>query len=262
MSTISSETLFFGTSDHWPIALSCENIFFDTNSFFPHTNWKAFEAVITLLQTFWMEEQKKNSADEWYKQYIRFIAAIKNRVTHWKERDKYKPSLPAGIIEKLKEIRKVRNRYYHLRHEGVFSEETRVLLRTLTRESRVDIAKYKIAQWQNFLANIQTSYDKSDKAFWTHLSRIYKSRTLPFYKLSDGTKIISTQQEITNELYQYYSEQFKASALDCSNEHVVQIDSEYKELLNKLAISRDKVEKTSTWEFTQLIKTLKPKKSA
>ncbi|CAF3361245.1 unnamed protein product [Rotaria socialis] len=116
MSTISSETLFFGTSDHWPIVLSCENIFFDTNSFFPHTNWKAFEAVITLLQTFWMEEQKKNSADEWYKQYIRFIAAVKNRVTHWKERDKYKPSLPADIIEKLKEIRKVRNRYYHLRH--------------------------------------------------------------------------------------------------------------------------------------------------
>ncbi|CAF5183518.1 unnamed protein product, partial [Rotaria magnacalcarata] len=100
----------------------------------------------------------------------------------------------------------------------------------MTKESRVDIAKYKNAQWQIFLANIQTSYDKSDKAFWTHLSRIYKSRTLPFYKLSDGTKIISTQQEITNELYQYYSEQFKACALDCSNEHEVQIDREYKEL--------------------------------
>ena len=35
MSTISSETLCFGTSDHWPILLSCENIFFDTNIFFP-----------------------------------------------------------------------------------------------------------------------------------------------------------------------------------------------------------------------------------
>ncbi|CAF3799124.1 unnamed protein product [Rotaria magnacalcarata] len=137
-----------------------------------------------------------------------------------------------------------------------------VLLRTMTKESRVDIAKYKNAQWQIFLANIQTSYDKSDKAFWTHLSRIYKSRTLPFYKLSDGTKIISTQQEITNELYQYYSEQFKACALDCSNEHEVQIDREYKELVNKVTISREKVEKTSTWEITRLIKILKPKKSA
>ncbi|CAF3826781.1 unnamed protein product [Rotaria sp. Silwood1] len=65
MSAISSESLCLGTSAHWPIVLSCENVSFDTNSFFPHTNWKAFEAVLTLLQTFWMEEQKKNSADEW-----------------------------------------------------------------------------------------------------------------------------------------------------------------------------------------------------
>ncbi|CAM4981949.1 unnamed protein product [Rotaria socialis] len=248
MSTISSETLCSGTSDHWPILLSCENISFDTNVFFPHTNRKIFEAVLALLQIFWMEEQKKNSADEWYKQYIRFIAAVKNRVTHWKERDKYKPSLPAYIIEKLKEIRKVRNRYYHLRHKGVFSEETRVLLRTMTRESKVDIAKHKNTQWQNFLFNIQTPYDKADKAFWAHLSRICKSRSLPFYKLSEGTKIISTHEGITNELFQYYSEQFKVPAVDSSNEHEDQIDR--------------KVEKTSTTEITRIIKTLKPKKSA
>ncbi|CAF2132659.1 unnamed protein product [Rotaria magnacalcarata] len=262
MSTISSETLCFGTSDHWPILLSCENIFFDTNVFFPHTIWKVFEAVLALVQIFWTEEQKKNSADEWYKQYIRFIAAVKNRVTNWKERDKYEPSLPAYIIEKLKEIRKVRNRYYHSRHKGVFSEETRVLLRTMTRESKVDIAKHKNTQWQNFLSNIQTSYDKSDKAFWTHLSRIYKSRSLPFYKLSEGTKIISTPEGITNELFQYYSEQFKVPAVDCSNEHEDQIDRKYKELVNRLSVLNDSVEKTSTAEITRIIKTLKPKKSA
>jgi hypothetical protein len=62
-----------------------------------------------------VREQKKNSTDEWYKPYIRFISAVKNRVTHWKERDKYRPSPPGNIIEKLKEIRKVRNKYYHLR---------------------------------------------------------------------------------------------------------------------------------------------------
>ncbi|CAF2046641.1 unnamed protein product [Rotaria magnacalcarata] len=262
MSTISSETLCFGTSDHWPILLSCENIFFDTNVFFPHTIWKVFEAVLALVQIFWTEEQKKNSADEWYKQYIRFIAAVKNRVTNWKERDKYEPSLPAYIIEKLKEIRKVRNRYYHSRHKGVFSEETRVLLRTMTRESKVDIAKHKNTQWQNFLSNIQTSYDKSDKAFWTHLSRIYKSRSLPFYKLSEGTKIISTPEGITNELFQYYSEQFKVPAVDCSNEHEDQIDRKYKELVNRLSVLNDSVEKTSIAEITRIIKTLKPKKSA
>ncbi|CAF4830106.1 unnamed protein product [Rotaria socialis] len=173
-------------------------------------NWKIFEAVLALLQIFWMEEQKKNSADEWYKQYIRFIAAVKNRVTHWKERNKYKPSLPAYIVEKLKEIRK---------------------------------------------------YEKSDQEFWTHLSRIYKSHSLPFYKLSDGTKIISTHEGITNELFQYYSEQFKVPAVDSSNEHEDQIDRKYKELMNRLSVLNDRVEKTSTTEITRVIKILKPKKS-
>ena len=49
-----------------------------------------------------MEEQKKNSADEWHKQYIRFIAAVKNRLMKWKEKEKYRPTLPSSIVEKLK----------------------------------------------------------------------------------------------------------------------------------------------------------------
>ena len=147
ITAISSETLHIDTSDHWPIVLSCENVSFDIWSVFPHTNWKALEAVLALLQTFWMEGQKKNSADEWYKQYIRFIAAVKNRVTKWKEKEKYRPILPSSIVEKLKEIRKVRNKYYHLRQKRILCEETRVLLPVLTRESKVEIGKYKAARW-------------------------------------------------------------------------------------------------------------------
>ena len=137
---------------------------------------KVFEAVLVLLQTFWIEEQKKNSADEWYKQYIRFIAAVENRVTKWKEKEKYRLTFPSSIVEKLKEIRKVRNKYYHLRQKGILCEETRVLLRVLTRETKVEIGKYKAARWQSFLTTIQVTHDKTDRAFWTHLSRIYKLR--------------------------------------------------------------------------------------
>ncbi len=80
----------------------------------------------------------KNSADEWYQQYIHFIAAVKNRVTHWKEKEKYRPSLPNIILEKLKEIR--------------------ILLRVLTRESKTIIRKHKAARWNEFLSNSQTAF--------------------------------------------------------------------------------------------------------
>ncbi|CAF4622203.1 unnamed protein product, partial [Rotaria socialis] len=71
-----------------------------------------------------------------------------------------------------------------------------------------------------------------------------------------------TPEGITNELFQYYSEQFKVPAVDCSNEHEDQIDRKYKELVNRLSVLNDSVEKTSTAEITRIIKTLKPKKSA
>jgi hypothetical protein len=141
-------------------------------------------------------------------------------------------------------------------------EETSVLLRTLTRETKVKIGKYKVAQWQIFLSTIHATHDKSDKAFWTHLSRIYKSGTLPFYKVSDESKVLSTQEEITEKLYQYYSEQFKVPVVDYSDAHDINIDSEYNELVNQLVMSEDKVERTSTAEIQRLIKMLKPKRSS
>lgn len=258
---ISCETLHFGTSDHWPQVLSCENIFFDIRSFFSHTNWKAFEAILVLLQTFWVEEQKRTTIDEWYGQYARFLVAVKNRLTKWKQKDKFRPSLPSQIIEKLKELRKVRNRYYHLRQRGVWCEEIRVLLRVWTREIKREIGKYKASQWQSFLVSIQQTHNNKDKMFWSYLSRIYKSHSLPFYRLLSGNKVLSEQDEIMKELEKYYSEQFKPPLMDYADVHDVKIDTEYNEIVRILACSEDKMESTNSTEIRQVIRALKPKKS-
>lgn len=47
---ISTETLHVRTSDHWPTVLTCENVSFGMSNIFPHTNWKAFEAILVILQ--------------------------------------------------------------------------------------------------------------------------------------------------------------------------------------------------------------------
>jgi hypothetical protein len=77
---------------------------------------------------------------------VRFIAAVKSRLTKWKQTEKYTPKLPYCIIEKLKEGRKIGNKYYHLRQKGVLCEETRVLLRVLSKEIKREIRKYIVAQ--------------------------------------------------------------------------------------------------------------------
>jgi hypothetical protein len=90
------------------------------------------------------------------------------------------------------------------------------------------IGKHKAAQWQNFLMTIQQIHDNKNKMFWSYLSRIYKSRTLPFYKLLSGKKVLSEQEEITNALHKYYNEQLKSPLIDYADAHEVKIDSECK----------------------------------
>ena len=87
-------------------------------------------------------------------------------------------------------------------------------------------------------------------------------RSLPFYKLAARNTVLSTQQEITDELSQYYSEQFRGPLIDYPDAHDVKIETEYNELLNKLWMTDKRVDETSTAEISRLIKTLKPKTSA
>ncbi len=141
---IKGETIRTGTSDHWPIILTCESVGFDKNKMFPRVHWKAYEAILTLLQGFWINEQdRRMPADEWYVNYVRFLSPLKNRLTEWKEKERYRPALPPYLIQKLKEIKRVRNKYYRERNMYNTNENTRVLLRVLTREVRTEIAKYK-----------------------------------------------------------------------------------------------------------------------
>jgi hypothetical protein len=73
-----AETLRMGTSDHWPIIITCENVGVDENKFFSDVHWKAFEAILTLLQEFWIKEQDRGrQVDERYVNYVRFLDALK-----------------------------------------------------------------------------------------------------------------------------------------------------------------------------------------
>ena len=253
MTAISGETLHFGTSDHWPVVLTCNNIFFDINSSFMYTNWKAFEAILVLLQGFWLKEQDRGNMQEWYSQYVRFLAALKNRVSRRQRTEKYRPALPDYIVQRLKEVRKLRNKYYHHRQQGKECEETRILLRTLAREVQREIGKYKATQWQSFLSTVQRSHDNKDKMFWSYLSRIYKACTLPFYKLLSENTIVSEPQEIVRKLYKYYRKEFKAPPPNYSDSHEFKIEESCKEVLRTLSNCQESVEKTSKAEVQRLI---------
>ncbi|CAF3395743.1 unnamed protein product [Rotaria socialis] len=257
---INAETMFFGTSDHWPIVMTCENIGFEIRNFFPFVRWHIFEGMLALLQDFWIKEQSITSVDEWYNTYTRFLAALRNRVTVWKKKEKYRPSLPPLIIDKLKKLRRIRNKYYTERKSGCQNEETRVLLRVINREVRQEIAIHKSSCWQSFLSSIRDKSDRPEKAFWSQVSRVYKSRSLPFSKLNSGQSVISDKKEIVDTLFSYYENQFKKTEIKKDDPNDMKIEEEHRVLLNELSISEETVEPTSAFEIAKFIKKAETKK--
>ena len=229
-----------GTSDHWPIVLKCESIGYEVRNFFPHVKWHAFKGMLALLQDFWIKGQMITSVDEWYIDYTRFLAALNNRITVWKEKEKYRPSLPPVIIDKLKKLRRIGNKYYRERMSGCQNEETRVLLRVMNREVRREISLYKSCCWLSFLGTIREKSDRPEKAFWSHLSRVYKSKSVSFSKLDSGQSLISNKKEIVDILYLYYENQFKITETDKDDPNDAKIEEEYRILLNELRISKRK----------------------
>ena len=72
---------------------------------------------------------------------------------------------------------------------------------------------------------------------------------------------MTKDNEINDELNRYYTDQFKEQSADTSNPHEVQIEAEYVELMNRLAIIHEEIEKTNVTKIRRHRSKLKPKKS-
>ncbi|CAF0993425.1 unnamed protein product, partial [Adineta ricciae] len=267
ISELTAETLEVGSSDHWPIVTKSEDIGYQITGYFPIVNWTVYEIMLQLMQDFWTKELalETQNVDNWYSNYTRFLSALKKRVTNWRKRDKFRPSLPPYIIQMLKSVRQARNKYYRDKkmNNGIVDEETRLILRKMTSNAKKEIVKYKSGRWKTFLSQIQEAHDVNGKAFWSHLSKIYKPRTLPISKLLTDVGVKSNQNEIKDILYDYYNEQAKSPEVDHRNNHDQYITRESLRIKEEIIKSpKMKLEPITQIEIKRLINKLKNKKSA
>jgi len=254
---IKGETLNFGTSDHWPLVYKSELICLSNINKFSISDWKTYELFLCLMQEFWMTQLEYSGALEWYKTYIRFLTALKNRLTRWEEKDMWRPALPQEILRKLKELRKIKNRFQH-QH----LEEDRIEIRQRTRSINSEIWEYRSNRWNQFLATIQKNHMKSSTQFWRNVSRIYKPATTPFNKLKDGNRFLISRKEITDELADHYKKLYSPPIMDLNSIHDQSINREYNQIAQELSLCNIKIRTTNTTEVKKYIRELKPKKSA
>ena len=165
-------------------------------------------------------------------------------------------------MNQLHEVRRIRNTYYRsTRRTGVGCENLRTLLRTMTSDLRIEIYKYRTARWDSFLSSIQASADSRDNAFWCHLSKTYKPKSLPFSKLMVGSNTVVDETAIIDELFQYFQDEIKAPSIDLNNDQDVAVLKEYQSILKNLVIpEKAELTKTSTYEVSRIIRKMKWKK--
>ncbi|CAF3448489.1 unnamed protein product [Rotaria socialis] len=83
-----AETLNTGTRDHWSIVMKSDRIGLQTNGNGPVADWTVFQIVLTLMKYFWIKESEIQDAENWYLNCTRFLVALKNRVTKWRNRNR------------------------------------------------------------------------------------------------------------------------------------------------------------------------------
>jgi hypothetical protein len=49
LNRVDNETVFYGTSDHWPTVLNSHSIGFTASGFFPHINWTIYKIMLVLF---------------------------------------------------------------------------------------------------------------------------------------------------------------------------------------------------------------------
>ena len=254
---ITGETLDFGTSDHWPLVYRSECICLEASSKFEVVRWKQYELILCLLQDFWFEQSALSQPSEWYRSYIRFLNALKNRLTSWLEKEKWRPALPPEIREKLKIISKLKKRMHRKQRE-----EDRFMFRHFSREVRKEIGEYKSSRWNSFLQSVQENNRTNQAVFWKHLSNIYRPRVPPFNKIILDNKSVTNPNQITESLFDYYKNLFSSPVDNSGDPHTNQIDKEYGSILKEIALEKKEIRPTNLQEIRRIIRELKPKKSA
>lgn len=254
---ITGETKKFGSNDHWPLVYQSKSTLVKTTNRFPVIQWKIYEFLLCMLQEFWVKQLELLPSLDWYNSYIRFLTALKNRLTTWHCSEKWRPSLPANILDKLKILRKIRNRFRHNHYE-----EDRILLRLITREIQRDISEYKSNKWNEVLTNIQQNRERSENIFWKHLSNIYKPASPPLSKLLVNNKLITEPRELAEELQKYYEQLLSVPSINHTDPHDMHVAKEYEEILERLKQNHSKIRPTNTTEIKRIIQKLKPKKSS
>ncbi|CAF3559926.1 unnamed protein product, partial [Rotaria sp. Silwood2] len=213
--TSESKSLSYTGSAHLPILTKFFrlNVLMDKH-LVPRTYWKIYSSILTVLIDQFKDEQENssnsaNSTHNWFLILEQFLAALKLRVTIWKEVKRKRPSISPSLQVLLRHKHYLQNRYRHSRFE-----EDRLRLRSWNVTVKREFQALKQRSWEQFISNVASPNPSS---FWRTVKKLNKKKSVDFSALTEANITHRSPVDIVKCLSHHFTERHALSSLNMTN---------------------------------------------
>ncbi|CAF3137196.1 unnamed protein product, partial [Rotaria sp. Silwood2] len=213
--TSESKSLSYTGSDHLPILTKFFrlNVLMDKH-LVPRTYWKIYSSILTVLIDQFKDEQENysnsaNSTHNWFLILEQFLAALKLRVTIWKEVKRKRPSISPSLQVLLRHKHYLQNRYRHSRFE-----EDRLRLRSWNVIVKREFQALKQRSWEQFILNVASPNPSS---FWRTVKKLNKKKSVDFSAVTEANITHKSPVDIVKCLSHHFTERHSLSSLNMTN---------------------------------------------
>ncbi|CAF1927041.1 unnamed protein product [Rotaria magnacalcarata] len=214
--TTESQTLPYMGSDQLPIFTKFLrlNVLIDMH-IVPCTYWKLYSSILTIL-FYQLRAEKENSMNDsintynWFLSFERFLAALKLRVTEWKEIKRKCPSISSSLRILIRHKHYLQNRYRHSKYE-----EDRIRLRSWNILVKKEFQADRQRKWEKFISNVASPNPTS---FWQTVKMLNKKKSVDFSALTDSITIYRSPTDIAKCLERHFTERHSKPILNMTND--------------------------------------------
>ncbi|CAF3851520.1 unnamed protein product [Rotaria sordida] len=221
-----SQTLAYTGNDHLPTFTKflCLNVSMDKH-LVPRTFWKLYSSILTVIHDQLQADQEisindSNITYKWFIMFEQFLAALKLRVTEWKEVKRKRPSISPSLRILLRHKHYLRNRYRHTKHE-----EDRLRLRSWNILVKQEFRAYKQRNWEQFISNVASP---NPSTFWNTVKMLNKKESIDFSALTDGNTVHRSPDDIVKCLSHHFTERHSPPSMNMVNVHDREADELWK----------------------------------
>lgn len=240
--TTESTSLSYNGSDHLPILTKFFNVYLSNDrQVIPRTNWKLYPLILSVLFHQLKIDQEESiktpeGTHQWFIEFEQFLAALKRRLTEWKEVGRRRPSISPSMRILLRHKHYLQNRYRHSK-----LEEDRIRLRSWSTLVKHEFQSLRQRTWEQFLSNVTSP---NPNLFWKTVNQLNKKKPADFSALREGDIIHRSSSNIVSCLTRHFIERHAPPPLNLVNP----VDKQADTLWNQLKSPNDELLETMSKE--------------